>query len=118
MDSTTQSRYASALTILVGLWAMLVPAFTPVEGNAFANILIVGGIIALAGLVQLFWENTIPSWVNGLAAVWLFISAFTFGVSTAVAWNMVLAAVAAFVLALWDGVEVSQSHRMHHQQPS
>lgn len=118
MDSTTKSRYASALTVLVGLWAMLVPAFTPVTGGAFANILIVGGVITLAGLVQLFWENTLPSWVNGIAAAWLFISAFTFNVSTAVAWNMALAAIAAFLLALWDGVEISQSHHMHHQQTS
>jgi hypothetical protein len=97
---------------------MLVPAFTEVSGNALANILIVGGVIALAGIVQLVWENAIPSWVNGAAAVWLLLSAFTFDVSNTVAWNMIIAAIVAFGLALWDGVEVNESYRIHHQQTS
>lgn len=118
MNSTTQSRVASVLTVLVGAWVMMIPAFTTVTGNAFVNLMIVGGVIALAGLVQLFWENALPSWVNGLAAVWLLVTAFTFDVSTAVAWNMIFAAVVAFMLALWDGIEVNESYRMHHQNPT
>lgn len=118
MDAKAQSRLASVLTIGVGAWMMLAPAFTSVTGGALTSILITGGVIAFAGLVQLFWENVLPSWVNGAAAVWLFISAFAFDVSTAVSWNMVLGAIVAFVLALWDGTEINQLQQTHHQRTS
>jgi hypothetical protein len=73
-------------------------------------------VIALAGLAQLFWENVLPSWIDGIAAIWLFISAYGFGMSTAATWNMALAAIAAFLLALWDGAEVGTLQTQHQQR--
>lgn len=116
MGNKTQSRIASVLAIAVGSWMMLVPAFTSVTGAALANILITGAVIALAGLTQLFWENVLPSWVDGLAAAWLLVSAITFDVSTAVAWNMAIGAIIASMLALWDGAEVTQLRHAHQQR--
>lgn len=113
MDARSQSIFASLLEVLVGAWAMLIPVFTSVTGGALTSVLITGGVVAFAGLVQLFWENVLPSWVDALAAVWLFISAYAFTVSTAATWNMALAAMAAFLLAVWDGVEVGQLLRAH-----
>jgi len=116
MESLSQSRLASVLTMLVGVWLLISPIFISITGGALTNILIVGAIIALAGLVQLIWTNsTLPSWISALAAVWLFIAAFTFsGVSNAVSWNEVVSAIVAFILSTWDGVEVSQVQHRHH----
>ena len=113
MNAKAQSLFASILAVVVGAWVMLVPVFTSLAGGALASTLIAGGVIALAGLVQIFWENVLPSWVNAAAAVWLFVSVFIFSVSTAVGWNLVLAAVATFLVALWDGVEVNEVHHAH-----
>ncbi|HVW23572.1 MAG TPA: SPW repeat protein [Candidatus Saccharimonadales bacterium] len=72
--------------------------------------------MALAGLVQLFWEITLPSWISGLAAVWLFISAFAFTNSNGAMWSEVLSAIAVFLLSYWDGFEVAHlqdEHKTH-----
>lgn len=113
MNDRTQSRLASVLTIIVGAWLMASPLFIAAEGVASTNVLIVGGIIALAGLVQLIWDNTLPSWISAIAAVWLVGSAFVFDASAGFAWNVVLSAIAAFALAVWDGTEIS--HIQHHE---
>lgn len=115
MNAKTQSVVASLFTVGVAIWMLLTPAFTTVTGWALASLLITGGIIALAGLTQLLWENVLPSWVNALAAVWLLVSVFIFDTGTALAWNMGVAAVIGFLLAVWDGTEISQLHHQHIQ---
>lgn len=114
MEKLSQSRLASGLLIIVGAWLMLSPAFISVTGAALVSILIVGAIIALAGLVQLFSESSSPSWIATLVAVYLFISAFAYSVSSGAAWNMAVFAVITFLLATWDGVEIGEFHRQHH----
>lgn len=114
MDKLLQSRLASVLAIVLGAWLMLSPIWISVSGAALISLLIVGGIMILSGLVQLLTEVTIPSIVLGLAAVYLFISAFGFNVSTGMIWNEVVSAVIAFVLATWDGIEISEVSQLHH----
>ena len=113
MESLRQSRIASVLAILLGAWLMVSPAFISITGGALTSVMIVGAVMALAGLGQLFTKSSLPSWVIGLAAVYLFISAFAFSVSNAVTWNEVLSAIGAFILATWDGMEIS-SYNQHH----
>ncbi len=115
MRDLLQSRIASVVTFLVGVWLVLTPLAISMTGASLVNIYIVGGIIALAGLVQYFWMNELPSYIAILAAVWAFISAFAFTVSTAAAWNLALTGVAIFLVAIWDGFEVSEfrSHHIH-----
>ncbi len=114
METLSQSRLASVLTVILGAWVMVSPAFISISGGALTSLLITGGVMVIFGLVQLVWENSLPSWINVLAAVWLFISALTFGISTAATWNQMISAVIAFVLATWDGVEMGEVQRMHH----
>lgn len=115
MQNLVQSRIASILTVLLGVWIMLSPVFISMTGAALTNILITGGVIVVAGLIQLFWANTLPSWIVGLATVWLFISAFAFTVSNSAAWNEALAAIVTFIVATWDGFEISEfQHHQHH----
>ncbi len=113
MERLSQSRLASALTVILGAWVMLSPVFISITGAALVSLLITGGVMIVFGLAQLIWENSLPSWVNAVAAIWLFISAFTFTISTAATWNQVIVAVIAFALAVWDGAEISEVHRLH-----
>src|SRR6266436_6448443 len=103
MNDITQSRVASMLAVATGAWLLLSPLIISVSGASLVNQMIIGGIITVAGLVQLFWVNTVPSWVTGLAAVELFIAAFVFTASAAAVWSQVILAAITFVLATWDG---------------
>jgi hypothetical protein len=114
MERLSQTKLASSLTVILGAWIMVSPIFISITGAALTSLLITGAVMILFGLVQLAWENSLPSWVNALAAVWLFISAFTFTVSTAVVWNQVIAAIVVFALAIWDGAEMGEVQRLHH----
>jgi hypothetical protein len=114
MERLSQSRLASSLTVILGAWIMISPIFISITGAALTSLLITGAVMIVFGIVQLAWENSLPSWVNALAAIWLFASAFTFTVSTAVMWNQVISAIVAFLLSTWDGVEMGEVHRMHH----
>lgn len=111
MDTQMQSRLAGLLTAVVGLWLLMTPLFITMSGAALVNILVVGALIAAAGLVELFWKNTLPSWLGALAAVWLFVSLLLFDMSSGAAWNMAISAIITFVLSVWDGAEVSQLER-------
>lgn len=114
MERLSQSRFASALTIVAGAWVMISPAFISITGGALTSQLITGAVMIVFGVVQLAWENVAPSWINTLAAIYLFITAFAFSISTAAAWNEAISAIIAFVLATWDGVEMGEVQRMHH----
>lgn len=116
-NNLSQSRFASVVMLLVGVWVAISPIWISVTGGALTSVIITGIVIALAGLVQYFWKSSVPSWIAGLAAIWLFISAFVFGVSAGAAWNQVIFAVAAFLLAYWDGFEMTQvEHSSHAHQ--
>jgi membrane-bound ClpP family serine protease len=105
-----QSIVASIIILLTGIYVALSPIWLSMSNVGETSTVITGIIIALAGLVQLFWEVTLPSWISGLAAVWLFISAFTFSMSSAARWSQLLSAVAVFILSYWDGLEVAELH--------
>lgn len=116
MNDVNQSRFASSATILLGAWLMLSPVWISMTGWVLASVLVVGGIMALLGLSQMFTENTTPSWIIGVSTIWLFIAAFVFDASTAVAWNLAASAVVGFFLALWDGAEIAHIHNRHVTQ--
>ncbi len=113
----SQSRFASVIVLLIGIWVAISPIWISVTGAALTSIIITGIVIALGGLVQLFWKFSLPSWVAGLAAVWLFISTFAIaGASTAMIWNQVVFSVLAVLFSIWDGTEITQVHsyNQHH----
>lgn len=114
MESIQQSRLASMLTALAGVWILISPLFISITGAALVNILVVGAVITLAGLIELAWVNELPSWINIIAAIWLFVSAFAFSVSAAVAWNETISAIVVFLLSVWDGAEATQVRREQH----
>jgi len=109
MDRVDQIRLASVLMVLVGTWIAISPVFISITGAALANVIASGAVIAVAGAVQFFVRSSIPSWISMLVAAWLFVSAYTFTVSTAVIWNETMSALAAFILGSWDGVEATEA---------
>lgn len=114
MDDVAQSRTASVLNIAVGAWLALSPIWISLFGaGQFWSTYVVAGVFVVFGFIQLFTENVLPSWIVALAAVWLFISAFALNVTSAAAWNLAITAIVAFVLAIWDGVEISHVHHRH-----
>jgi hypothetical protein len=121
MDDVNQSRTASVLTVIAGLWIALSPIFISVSVSGFAlwSVIVLGTIIAVAGLAQLFWENILPSWIGGIAAVLLFILAIIpMNLSATAVWNMLISAIVVFVLAIWDDIEVTHlvgEDRRSHQ---
>jgi hypothetical protein len=114
MKDVTQSRFAGGGIILLGLWLVLSPIWISMTGWMLASTLILGGFITLMGATQMFTENTMPSWLVGLAAALLCAAAFSFDASSNAQWSAVASASAAVLLALWDGVEVYQIHSHHH----
>lgn len=119
MRERDQSRLASMLTLLVGIWVAISPIWISVTGGALVSVIATGVVIALFSVIQYFWENVLPSWIIGLAAVWLFVSAFVFNssvISGGAMVNQILSAVAAFVLAYWDGIEITHVHEVHERR--
>lgn len=117
MEDREQSRVASVLAVLVGAWLLISPIWIPVTDAALISLLIVGVIMVAAGFVQYFTESMMPSWVIGVAAAWLFVSTFVFGVSTTAAYSQIISAIVAFALAYWDGMEIMHIHDSHRQHP-
>jgi hypothetical protein len=113
-QNISQSRFASVLAILVGAWMLVTPLVISMTGASLVSILVTGAVIALMGLIQLVWFNALPSWIMGLAAIWLFVSAFAFSVTNGAAWNEAVFGIVTFILATWDGVEVGEVRRQHH----
>lgn len=114
MNDVEQSRTASVLNIIAGVWLAISPIWISLFGaGQFWSLYIVAGIIIVFSFIQLFTESSAPSWIVALAAIWLFISAFVLGVSHATAWNLAITAIVSFILATWDGVEVAQIHQRH-----
>lgn len=113
MKDLDQSRLASLLAFLVGLWVLLSPIWISMPSGAVVSTIITGVIIAAMGIIQAVVRSSVPSWIMGLAAVWLFLSIFVFGVGAGAAWSMLLSAVAMIILASWDGVEVEHFTRRH-----
>jgi hypothetical protein len=114
MKDVTQTRIASVLTAALGVWLLLSPIFIETTGGALVSALIAGSILTLAGIVEFFWENTVPSWISGLTATWMAMSIAVFGMVDALFWNTVLVALAALTVAVWDGVEVGRVAERHH----
>lgn len=113
MKDRDQSRLASILSLLVGIWVVISPIWVSVSGAALISVVTVGIIIIVAAALQFFVDVAIPSWIVAIAAVWLLLSTFAFGVSTAAMYNQILSALVAFVLAYWDGMEIAhiEAHR-------
>lgn len=114
MRDVTQTRIASVLTAALGVWLLLSPLFIETTNGALVSTLIAGSVLTLAGIVEFFWENIVPSWASGLTATWMAISTAVFGMTDVLFWNTILVAIVTLAVAVWDGTEVSRVAERHH----
>lgn len=107
MDTSTQIKTASIVTILAGIWTASMPLFTTVDDANLMNLLVVGGLLMLLGIVQLYVKSSVPSAMTVLLALWLVASALIFSPSVFVTWSMIVTGLLTFFVGVWDGFEVS-----------
>lgn len=113
MKDIAQSRLATTLALLVGIWVAVSPAWITMSASAQMSTLILGIVMIVFSIAQYFIKSSIPSWVNGVAAILLFLSVFVYGMSTGAIWSATLAAIAVFILSIWDGFEVEHFAGRH-----
>jgi hypothetical protein len=113
MSDEAQSYLASILAALVGAYTALSPIWTTMSTGVMASAIATGSVIVIASLAQLFTKSTVPSWINGIAAAWLVIGAFIFGQFSFSIWSQVIAGIAVFLLASWDGAEIANYNAKH-----
>lgn len=112
MKDVNQSRLATTLALLIGLWVAISPSWIPMSSSAQVSTFVVGIIMVVASIVQYFTKSVVPSWITGIAAAWLFLSVFIYGMSAGAAWSSILSAIAVIALSVWDAVEVDHfAHR-------
>lgn len=116
MNDLSQTRFATTLALLIGVWTLVSPAFISFSYGATISTVITGAVIVLASLVQYSPNSSVPSWINGIAAIWLLISAVVFSLTAGAIWSLALSAIAVFMLAVWDGTEVE--HYIHSRNDS
>lgn len=115
MSEEARSQVASVLAALVGLYVALSPIWTTMTSGVWISAVATGSVIVIASLAQLFTKSTIPSWIVGIAAIWLVIGAFVFGNYSFAIWSQVVAGIVAFLLASWDGSEIASYNAQHRQ---
>lgn len=113
MNNLMQSRIASMAIAVIGAWLLISPAVITLSGAALISVMAIGAFFVAAGVVQFFWENTLPSWATAIVAVWLIGSTIVFNLEGAALWSQAVTAVAAFIVATWDGVEIDQVRTQH-----
>ena len=114
MSDEAQSRLASVLAALVGLYVALSPIWTTMTHGAMASAIATGSVIVVASLWQLGTKSTAPSWLNGIAAIWLIVGASIFGSFSFSIWSQVVAGLAVLFLASWDATEIANYNNQSH----
>lgn len=88
-----QARSISIINFLIGVWMIISPFILGYSTNgAYWSQIITGVIVALASLARMAMPRMAwPSWINGIAGIWLIISPFVIGYNTAAGyWNSVI----------------------------
>lgn len=115
-EQSTQTKTASGVNVLAGLWLMLSSYFFNLGFSS--NEFIVGLIVTIVSLVAFYSMEQAGwvSWVDGIMGVWLLLTPiFITGLSTAVIWNSIILGIIILALAIWTGM--SSSSKMGHGHP-
>ena len=110
-----QSRTMSIINIVFGVWLIIAPFILSYDKSvAYWNEVITGAIVVVLGAIRLLAPHmNWASWVSGLAGIWLILSPFFFGYSSAVAyWNQIIFGILVAIVA-YSNVGMLE-HRTHH----
>jgi len=110
-QNSDTNKWQDWVNLVLAIWMFISPwalAFYP--GAATASVAaawnawilaIVIGVFSVAALIKARpWEE----WINLIAGVWVFVSPWVLGYSTAtiVLWNSLIVGALVFILAIWD----------------
>jgi hypothetical protein len=112
---TDKSKIAGGISLIAGLWLAIYAI--AVGAGMVSNLFIVGAIVAIAGLVELYSVESTKfiSWVNGILGAWLLISPmFLAGLTVTAMWNSVILGLIILGVAVWSGMSSSSTMGMGH----
>ena len=108
MANQTQSRGASGILILTGIWLIIAPfilGYTNIQ-QAQWNDIVVGAVIAILAAARTFSGSLRAAWVSWLNAVlgfWLIIAPFVLGYPEPTPrWNDIILGIIIVVLGTWS----------------
>lgn len=116
-DELQRARYASAGTVLAGLWLIVAPFVLDFEGVAAAqwNHIIVGAAVLVLAAIRTFDpdERESMSWLNVVLGLWMIVSPFLLGHANvdAAQTNSLIGGVAILLLAAFSAYETNEAHR-------
>jgi hypothetical protein len=114
--SSDQSRWASGLNVLVGLWLLIspfvlgfsAPTNVPFRPSAMWNDIILGIVIAIIAAIRFFgaYQATWLSWLNVILGIWVIVSPWVLGFSSTPTpmWDNVIVGIVVVILGIWAAV--------------
>jgi len=109
MDHHEQVQAGSGLSVVAGLWLIASPwvlGFAH-QRAPMADVVAVGAIVGVLALIRLLGAERADwlSWLNALAAVWLFVSPWilAFATDRAPFWDALVVGVIVFALSVYAG---------------
>lgn len=98
-------HWQDPLNLILGLWMAASPWILPYSAELYPtlNAVIIGGLISVLALSELYKVMAWEEWTSVALGVWLVISPWILGFSgiTMAMWNAVAVGVVVAVLALW-----------------
>lgn len=116
----SQARTISIINLILGIWLIIAPyALSYQTTAAYWSEVVTGILVIIFSLVRLAVPKLAwPSWLNGLAGVWLIISPFILSYAgTASYWNQIIFGVIVAILG-FSNVGSVQHHHGHQGHPA
>jgi hypothetical protein len=113
MSDEKQAIVASFIAAFVGVCVALSPIWTTMTNADMISVIVTGIAIMIVSVWQTLTKSTIPSLLNGITGAWLIVGALTLGTFTFAILSQIIAGVAVFIFAGWDGAEISHYNREH-----
>ena len=111
MQHASQVRGIDGVDIVAGLWLLAAPFIFnyAANGGSRAIDIVVGIVVLLMAGIQMMGDNyrlSWPSWISGLAGLWLIVAPFAMGFpsGSAAMWNDVILGVIVVLLAASTGL--------------
>ena len=111
-----QARSLSIITLILGAWLIIAPYVLNYNKTAaYWNEVVTGIVVVVMALTRLAAPRiSWPSWVNGLAGIWLIVSPFFFAyTATSAYWNQIIFGILVAVIA-WGNASVMPQRHIHH----
>jgi hypothetical protein len=105
-----QSKVASGINVLLGLWVIISPWIFGLSGNMSAlwNSIIVGVVVAILAGIRFAnaSENVWLSWVNLVLGVWVIATPWIYSLTTDMAamTNYIIVGILIAALAIWSAL--------------